>query len=97
MYEEADDVSIRQPEIIHPGHHILAKYYNVPLFQGYYGPSASTTTYEPFVEEVDNRLLYRYSSATSDIPEVIKQFIQYFHLAIKEKRLYDIQDLYENT
>ncbi|XP_065208798.1 eukaryotic translation initiation factor 3 subunit L [Planococcus citri] len=63
---------------------------------GYYGQNGTTSNYDAYTEEVE-RPFYRYSSITSDIPEQIKQFIQYFHLAIKEKRMYEIQDLYENT
>lgn len=60
----------------------------------YGGPSSS---YDQYVEEVD-RPFYRYSApSSSEVPDVIRQFIQYFHSAIKEGRLDDIQDLYENT
>ena len=37
-----------------------------------------------------------YDAPTSDMPDMIKQFIQYFYQAIKEGRVDDIQELYEN-
>lgn len=64
--------------------------------QGYYGHSGASSTYDPYSDELD-RPFYRYSAPTADIPDVIKQFIQYFHTSIKEGRVYEIQDLYENT
>lgn len=39
----------------------------------------------------------RYVPSSADVPDVIKQFIRFFHDAIKNGRVDDIQDLYENS
>lgn len=65
--------------------------------QGYYGHQNAPSSTFDYPDETVERPSYRYAAPTSDIPDVIKQFIQYFHNSIKEGRLYEIQDLYENT
>ncbi len=52
----------------------------------YYGQGSSGGPYDHYPDH-----------SVADIPDVIKDFIQYFHNSIKEGRLYEIQDLYENT
>lgn len=47
------------------------------------------------VKTIDPHVNYGHN--TVDIPDVIKQFLQYFCTVISERQLFEIQDLYENT
>lgn len=47
--------------------------------------------------ELEEDRLYDTVTPTYVVPEVVKQFVSYFHRHIKDRNVYDIYSMYENT
>ena len=59
-------------------------------------PYDNSNSYDSYSHDTERPHL-SYDAPAADMPDVIKQFIQYFYNAIKEGRVDDIQELYENS